>query len=59
MIRYKKYQVTGEDSPLKGLWYARPVIEETFDIEKLATTPPIRVVSSRGYWQTWFPAPKN
>ena len=31
MIRYKKYQVTGEDSPLKGLWYARPVIEETFD----------------------------
>ena len=34
MIRYKKYQVTGEDSPLKGLWYARPVIEETFDIEK-------------------------
>ena len=36
MIRYKKYQVTGEDSPLKGLWYARPVIEEAFDIEKLA-----------------------
>ena len=36
MIRYKKYQVTGEDSPLKGLWYARPVIEATFDIEKLA-----------------------
>ena len=36
MIRYKKYQVTGEDSPLKGLWYARPVIEETFEIEKLA-----------------------
>ena len=36
MIRYKKYQVTGEDSPLKGLWYARTVIEETFDIEKLA-----------------------
>ena len=32
----QKYQVTGEDSPLKGLWYARPVIEETFDIEKLA-----------------------
>jgi len=27
MIRYKKYQVTGENSPLKGLWYARPVIE--------------------------------
>lgn len=36
MIRYKKYQVTGEKSPLKGLWYARPVIEETFDIERLA-----------------------
>ncbi len=26
----------GEKSPLKGLWYARPVIEETFEIEKLA-----------------------
>ena len=36
MIRYKKYQVTGEDSPLKGLWYARPVIEETYDTERLA-----------------------
>ena len=36
MIRYKKYQVTGENSPLKGLWYARPVIEDTFDIERLA-----------------------
>ena len=33
MIRYKKYQMTGEKSPLKGLWYARPVIEETFNIE--------------------------
>ena len=32
MIRYKKYQVTGENSPLNGLWYARPVIEETLDI---------------------------
>ena len=31
MIRYKKYQFTGENHPLKGLWYARPVIEETFD----------------------------
>ena len=28
MIRYKKYQMTGENSPLKGLWYARPVIED-------------------------------
>ena len=36
MIRYKKYQVTGDKSPLKGLWYARPVIEETYDTEKLA-----------------------
>lgn len=36
MLRYKKYQVTGDSSPLKGLWYARPLIEETFDIEKLA-----------------------
>ena len=36
MIRYKKYQFTGENHPLKGLWYARPVIEETFDIETLA-----------------------
>ena len=31
MIRYKKYQMTGEKSPLKGLWYARPLIEDTFD----------------------------
>ena len=36
MIRYKKYQMTGENSPLKGRWYARPVIEETFDTEALA-----------------------
>ena len=36
MIRYKKYQMTGENSPLKGLWYARPVIEETYDTERLA-----------------------
>ncbi|WP_455590352.1 HU family DNA-binding protein [Bacteroides rodentium] len=36
MIRYNKYQMKGEKSPLKGLWYARPVIEETFEIEKLA-----------------------
>lgn len=36
MIRYKKYEVTGEKSPLKGLWYARPVIEDTIGIEKLA-----------------------
>lgn len=36
MIHYKKYQMTGENSPLKGLWYARPVIEETYDTERLA-----------------------
>ena len=36
MIRYKKYQMTGENSPLKGLWYARPVIEETYDTKRLA-----------------------
>lgn len=36
MIRYKKYQMTGEKSPLKGLWYARPLIEDTFDTERLA-----------------------
>lgn len=36
MIRYKKYQVIGENHPLKGLWYARPLIEDTFDTEKLA-----------------------
>lgn len=36
MIRYKKYQMAGENSPLKGLWYARPVIEETYDTERLA-----------------------
>ena len=36
MIRYKKYQMTGENSPLKGLWYARPVIEETYDTERRA-----------------------
>ena len=36
MIRYKKYQMTGENHPLKGLWYARPLIEDTFGTEKLA-----------------------
>ena len=28
--------MTGENSPLKGLWYARPVLEETYDTERLA-----------------------
>lgn len=36
MIRYKKYQITGEKNPINGLWYARPLIEDTFDTEKLA-----------------------
>lgn len=36
MIRFKKYQVTGEKSPLKGLWYARPLIEDTVNTEALA-----------------------
>lgn len=37
MITYKKIQIKGERSPLKGLWYARPVVGETYDIERLAT----------------------
>ena len=28
MIRYKKYQFTGENHPLKGLWYARPSLKK-------------------------------
>ncbi|WP_018666684.1 DNA-binding protein [Bacteroides gallinarum] len=36
MIRYKKYQFTGENHPLKGLWYARPMIDETYDTARLA-----------------------
>lgn len=55
MIRYKKYQMTGEKSPLKGLWYARPVIEETFNIELLpntwqTTTRPTPLALSKEYW---------
>ena len=47
MIRYKKYQMTGEKSPLKGLWYARPLIEDTSIPKGLpsiwpTTTRPIR-----------------
>lgn len=37
MITYKKIQITGEKSPMKGLWYARPVVSETYDITQLAT----------------------
>ena len=36
MIRYKKYQMTGENHPLKGLWYAR--------LLKTEHTHPIRTV---------------
>ena len=32
----QKVSSDGRNSRLKGFWYARPVIEETFDIEKLA-----------------------
>ena len=36
MITYRKIQIQGENSPIKGLWYARPVISETLDIVALA-----------------------
>lgn len=36
MIRYKLYQDKRTNSSTKGLWYARAVNEETFDVEKLA-----------------------
>ena len=36
MILYKKYQIVGEQHPCNGLWYARPVINETYDIEALS-----------------------
>ena len=36
MIRYKKHQITGENNPINGLWYAHPLIEDTFNTEKLA-----------------------
>ena len=36
MITYKKIQIVGENHPCNGLWYARPVINETFDIETLS-----------------------
>ena len=36
MITYRKIQVNGENSPINGLWYARPVISETLDITALA-----------------------
>ena len=36
MILYKKYQMKSGMNSSKGLWYARPVINETLDIEALA-----------------------
>lgn len=36
MITYRKSQVVGENSQCNGLWYARPVIDETLDIEALS-----------------------
>ena len=36
MITYKKVQITGENHLCSGLWYARPVISETFDIDTLS-----------------------
>ncbi len=36
MITYRKIQINGENSPINGLWYARPVISETLDITALA-----------------------
>ena len=35
MILYRKYQMKGEQD-YSGLWYARPVINETFDMDSLA-----------------------
>ena len=36
MILYRKVQITGENHPCKGMWYARPVINETLDLEALS-----------------------
>ena len=36
MITYRKVQIVGENHPCNGLWYARPVINETLDIEALS-----------------------
>lgn len=36
MILYRKVQITGENHPCNGLWYARPVINETPDLEALS-----------------------
>ncbi len=36
MILYRKIQIVGENHPCNGLWYARPVINETLDLEALS-----------------------
>ncbi len=36
MITYRKIQIIGENHPCNGLWYARPVINETYDLESLS-----------------------
>ena len=36
MIIYRKIQIVGEKHPCNGLWYARPVINETLDIDALS-----------------------
>lgn len=36
MISYKKIQIVGEKNQCNGLWYAHPVIDETFDTEMLS-----------------------
>ena len=36
MITYRKIQIVGENHPCNGLWYARPVINETLDIVALS-----------------------
>ena len=36
MIRYKIYQGTNTMTGTEGLWYARAVCDETFDLDKLA-----------------------
>ena len=36
MITYKKVQIVGDKNQCNGLWYARPVINETFDTEMLS-----------------------
>ena len=64
MILYRKVQITGENHPCKGLWYARPVINETLDLEALSKhtskhTRLSRPASSKGCWPKWWPASRS